>query len=83
MLMNSLDDFCMWSSNYKNGGDIVGNGEARLVAWCTKPGHGSRLIPPGAITGVQWLYAKNYIQVVGYIDQTKVGLTADDSGGGK
>lgn len=44
-------------------------------------GHGGRIIPPGALQGVQWLYAKNYVQVVGFIDQTKVGLTADDEGG--
>jgi len=81
MLLNSIDDFCMWSSNLKNGGDTIGDGEAREVAWCTKPGHGSRIIPPGAITGVQWLYAKDYLQVVGYLDQTKVGLRADDYGG--
>lgn len=60
---------------------MKGESEAREVAWCTSPGHGTRVIPPGAITGAQWLYAKNYLQVVGYIDQTKVGLTADDSGG--
>ena len=58
-----------------------GASEAREVAWCTSPGHGTRVIPPGAITGAQWLYAKNYLQVVGYIDQTTVGLAANDSGG--
>lgn len=62
--------------------DTIGEGEAREVAWCTSPGHGTRLIPPGAITGAQWLYAKNYVQVVGFIDQTQVGLVATDEGGG-
>jgi len=61
--------------------DTIAEGEAREVAWCTKPGHGSRIIPQGALTGVQWLYAKDYLQVVGYIDQTKVGLQAADEGG--
>lgn len=73
----------MWSSNLNTGTDTIADGEAREVAWCTKKGHGSRIIPFGALTGVQWLYAKNYLQVVGFIDQTKVGLQATDPGGGK
>ncbi|THH00280.1 hypothetical protein EW145_g7111 [Phellinidium pouzarii] len=77
--LNNIADFCMWSSSETN--DTVGESEAREVAWCTQPGHGTRVIPPGAITGAQWLYAKNYVQVVGFIDQTKVGLNADDEGG--
>jgi len=39
------------------------------------------VIPQGAITGAQWLYAKNYVQVVGFIDQTQVHLQASDEGG--
>jgi len=77
--MNDITDFCMWSSSQPN--DTVGESEAREVAWCTKPGHGSRVIPAGAITGVQWLYAKNYVQAVGFIDQTQVSLAATDQGG--
>ncbi|KAL5525762.1 hypothetical protein ACEPAG_7099 [Sanghuangporus baumii] len=77
--LNNLGDFCLWSSSQTD--DTIGESEAREVAWCTSPGHGTRVIPPGAITGAQWLYAKNYLQIVGYIDQTKVGLAANDSGG--
>jgi len=77
--MNDITDFCMWSSTQPN--DTIGESEAREVAWCTKPGHGGRVIPAGAITGVQWLYAKDYVQVVGYIDQTQVSLAANDEGG--
>ncbi|PAV16167.1 macrofage activating [Pyrrhoderma noxium] len=77
--LNNLGDFCMWSSAQTD--DTIGESEAREVAWCTSPGHGTRVIPPGAITGAQWLYAKNYLQVVGFIDQTKVGLQASDQGG--
>jgi hypothetical protein len=79
--MNDLSDFCIWSSPKPN--DTIGNSEQFEVAWCTQPKHGSRLIAPGAITGAQWLYAKNYVQVVGFIDQTKVNLFAGDQGGGK
>jgi hypothetical protein len=31
----------------------VGNIEAAVVAYCTSDKHGSRVIAPGAITGVQ------------------------------
>lgn len=79
--LNNVADFCMWSSPKTD--DTVGVSEAYEVAWCTKPGHGTRIIPPGAITGVQWLYAKNYLQVVGYINQAMVNLDPSDQGGGE
>ena len=81
LVMNSLSDFCIWSSPKPN--DTIADSEQYEVAYCTQPGHGARLIPPGAITGVQFLYAKNYIQVAGYIDQTKVSLFSGDEGGGE
>ena len=70
----------MWSSGQPD--DTVGESEAREFAWCTSPGHGTRVIPPGAITGAQWLYATDYLQVVGYIDQSQVNLDPTDEGGG-
>lgn len=80
-VLNDITDFCLWSSPKPN--DTIGNSEAYEVAWCTKPNYGTRVIPPGALQGVQWLYAKNYVQVAGYIDQTMINLAALDSGGGK
>ena len=79
--MNSLSDFCIWSSPKPN--DTIANSEQYEVAYCTQPGHGARSIPPGSITGAQWLYAPNYIQVVGYINQSQVSLFAGDEGGGE
>jgi len=79
LIMNSLSDFCIWSSPIVN--DTIGASEQYEIAWCTQPGHGTRIIRPGAITGAQWLYAKNYVQVVGFIDQTAVNLNAQDEGG--
>jgi len=76
---NDLSDFCMWSS--PNPNDTIGVSEAYEVAWCTKRGHGTRVIPPGAITGAQWLYAKNYVQFVGMINQEMVNLDPTDMGG--
>ncbi|KAG5340090.1 hypothetical protein C0989_002792 [Termitomyces sp. Mn162] len=52
-----------------------------MVAWCTKSGRGTRVIPSGAITGVQFTKTPDYVQVVGFIDQTKINIAAGDSGG--
>jgi hypothetical protein len=79
MLFNSIDDFCLWGP--PEYGQPVGNIEGIMVAWCTKPGHGTRLIPEGALTGVQWTKTPGYIQAVGYFDQTKVNLLEGDYGG--
>ena len=59
----------------------VGAAEGEMVAWCSKSGHGTRLIPAGAITGVQFLKTPDYIQIVGFIDQTKVNIAVGDYGG--
>jgi len=72
-------DFCLWAP--PNGPTTVGETEHEAVAWCTKPGHGSRLIPRGSLKGVQFMKTPDYIQVVGFIDQTQVNLKSDDSGG--
>ena len=83
MFVNDLSDFCIWSSPKVN--DTISESEAYEVAWCTKPGHGTRLVPEGTFSGLQFLYAKNYIAVIGYLDQSKVNLqispTVDDGGG--
>ncbi|KAL7006917.1 hypothetical protein EMMF5_003501 [Cystobasidiomycetes sp. EMM_F5] len=60
---------------------VVGNTEGEMVAFCTKPGRGSRLIPPGALTGVQFTRTPSYVQVVGFVDQTKLNVRAGDYGG--
>ena len=49
-LPRSEADFCLWGSPKANG--VVGDIEAVVVAYCTKPGHGTRLIPPGTLTAV-------------------------------
>ncbi|PPQ70899.1 hypothetical protein CVT26_014218 [Gymnopilus dilepis] len=79
LVFNGPDDFCLWGSPDTNG--LIGNVEAKVVAYCTKPYHGTRLIPPGAITGLQWTKTSAYIQVVGFINNTGIGLDPTDSGG--
>ncbi|KAF9472027.1 hypothetical protein BDN70DRAFT_887459 [Pholiota conissans] len=79
LIFNGPDDFCLWGSPDPNG--LIGNVEAKVVAYCTKPTHGSRLIPPGAITGLQWMKTSAYIQVTGFINNTALSLDPTDAGG--
>ena len=77
--MCRIIDWCVWSA--PKPGSTIGDTEHEEVAWCTKPGRGTRLIPAGAITGLQFIKTKSYLQIVGFIDQTKINLAADDFGG--
>lgn len=72
-------DFCLWAP--PSAGKEVGEIEGEMVAWCTKGGHGARVIPDGTITGVQFTKAPNYIQVVGFMKQTNINMVAGDQGG--
>ncbi|KAF5374428.1 hypothetical protein D9615_009059 [Tricholomella constricta] len=77
--LNSVDDFCLWAPINPNS--IVGDVEGDMVAWCTKPGRGTRVIPAGAIRGVQLTKTPDYVQVVGFIDQTRINIASGDQGG--
>ncbi|KJA19714.1 hypothetical protein HYPSUDRAFT_56435 [Hypholoma sublateritium FD-334 SS-4] len=77
--LNALDDFCLWAP--PEAGRAVGDIEGSMIAWCTKPGHGARLIPAGALTGVQFTKTPDYVQVVGFIDQTQIDILQGDFGG--
>lgn len=52
-----------------------------MVAWCTMPGRGTRLIPAGALQGVQFTRTRSYVQVVGFIDQRQINIGEGDYGG--
>jgi hypothetical protein len=78
-IFNSIDDFCIWGSPTANG--VIGNLEGEVVAYCTKPGHGARLIPPGTLTAVQFIKTSGYIQVTGLMNQAGIGMAPDDGGG--
>ncbi|CAL1717467.1 unnamed protein product [Somion occarium] len=77
--LDFLDDFCLWSAPKPDS--TIGETEHEEVAWCTQPKHGTRLIPAGALQGVQFIKTPGYLQVTGFIDQTKINLQADDFGG--
>ncbi|KAF8757189.1 hypothetical protein RHS01_04021 [Rhizoctonia solani] len=78
-VVNSIDDFCLWGPPEPNS--VVGNTEGEAVAYCTKPGRGTRLIPQGALTGVQFMKTPDYVQVVGFIEQQHINMQEDDYGG--
>ncbi|KAM0752235.1 hypothetical protein T439DRAFT_324302 [Meredithblackwellia eburnea MCA 4105] len=78
--VNSISDFCLWGPPDANS--TIGEEEGEAVAYCTKASQwGTRQIPAGALTGVQFLRTPNYIQITGFIDQTKVNIATDDTGG--
>ncbi|KAJ3728542.1 hypothetical protein C8R42DRAFT_654039 [Lentinula raphanica] len=77
--INHLDDFCLFAPPEPNS--TIGDTEGIEVAWCTKKGHGTRLIPEGTLQGVQLVQSPGYIEIVGFIDQTKLNLQSDDFGG--
>jgi hypothetical protein len=76
---NSIDDFCLWGPPEKDS--VVGDTEGETVAWCTKPGRGTRLIPAGALKGLQFIKTPAYIQLAGFIDQSLINIKAGDYGG--
>jgi len=52
-----------------------------MVAWCTKPGHGTRVIPANTLTGIQFVKTKSYVSIVGFLKQENVNLLDGDYGG--
>jgi hypothetical protein len=77
--VNSIDDFCLWAPSKPNS--VIADTEGEEVAWCTKPGRGTRLIPKGALQGVQFTRTPDYVQVVGFIQQSLINMKDDDFGG--
>jgi len=59
----------------------IGESEAGEVAWCTKSGRGTRIIPGGALTGVEFRETPDYLQVTGFINQELINIPGDDFGG--
>ncbi|KAG2118607.1 hypothetical protein DEU56DRAFT_929875, partial [Suillus clintonianus] len=59
-------DFCLRAPFTSTSGDTAQEEVARRA----KSGHGIRLIPNGALQGVQLLRTLEYIQIAGFIDQT-------------
>ena len=77
--VNSIDDFCLWAPPKPDS--IIADTEGEEVAWCTKPGHGTRLIPHEALQGVEYIRTPDYISIVGFIDQQLINIKTGDYGG--
>lgn len=52
-----------------------------MVAWCTNPSHGTRLIPKDSLHGIQFMRTPDYVQVSGFINQSRINLKDGDYGG--
>ncbi len=79
--VNSLDDFCLFAPPSPGPGSVIGNTERIEVSWCLQPGHGTRLIPDGAISGAHFVQTPDYVQVTGVGDLTKINIPQGDAGG--
>ncbi|KAF8524393.1 carbohydrate-binding module family 13 protein [Hysterangium stoloniferum] len=78
--INDATDFCLWAPPKPNNGTI-GDTERVEVAWCTKSGRGTRTIPNGVLNGVHFVQTKDYVQVTGSGDFTKINVPKGDAGG--
>ncbi|KAL8279051.1 hypothetical protein RQP46_008509 [Phenoliferia psychrophenolica] len=78
LIANSASDFCLWAPPSKA---TVGDDERVMVSYCTQTGHGSRLIPKGAITSSHFVQTPHYLQITGYGDFTKMNIISGDEGG--
>ena len=80
-LVNAIDDWCIFAPPTPGPGSTIGNTERIEVAWCIKPGYGTRLIPDGAITGAHFVQTPDYVQVTGVGDLTKINVSEGNTGG--
>ncbi|KAF9534646.1 macrofage activating glycoprotein [Crepidotus variabilis] len=76
--INSASDFCFWAPPTVSP---IGDSEAEVVAYCTKSGRGSRLIPDGTLKGVHFVQTPEFVQITGVGDFTKVNVPKGDAGG--
>jgi len=77
--VNSIDDFCLWGPPV--AGTEIGNIEGEVVAYCSKPGHGTRVMAAGTLKSVQFMRTSAYIQVTGSLNQEGIGMSPTDYGG--
>ncbi|KAG8720118.1 hypothetical protein FRC08_001143 [Ceratobasidium sp. 394] len=79
LYVNSVSDFCVWGPPKPNG--AIGDIEQIVVAYCTTPGRGTRLMPEGTLKSAHFLRTPDYVQVTGVGDFTKIGIKPGDAGG--
>ncbi|KAF5359396.1 hypothetical protein D9756_002913 [Leucocoprinus leucothites] len=76
--INSAEDFCLWAPPSPGN---IGDTEQHEVAWCTKSGRGTRVIPNGTLQGVHFVETPDYVQITGVGDFTKININKGDQGG--
>jgi hypothetical protein len=59
----------------------VSDTERKAVAYCTKSGRGTRVIPDTTLQGVHFVKTPEYVQITGAGDFTKINIPAGDAGG--
>lgn len=79
LFVNSVNDFCIWGPPAPNG--EIGQIEEIVVAYCTTPGRGTRLMPEGTLKSAHFLKTPDYVQITGVGDFTKIGIKRGDEGG--
>ncbi|WFC98674.1 hypothetical protein MYAM1_001406 [Malassezia yamatoensis] len=77
--INSVDDWCTFGP--KDSSKKLGNVEEEVVAYCTKPRNGARVIPDGTVTGAHFVKTPLYVQVMAHGDFTKINFQSGDTGG--
>ncbi|KAF7377092.1 hypothetical protein MSAN_00127800 [Mycena sanguinolenta] len=78
MFVNHMDDFCLWAPPTANS--TIADSEGIEVAWCSKKGHGTRIIPEGTITSLQMVKTPSYIQIAGTLNQNFINIGGTDGG---
>ncbi|KAF7326785.1 hypothetical protein MSAN_02498000 [Mycena sanguinolenta] len=58
----------------------IADSEGIEVAWCSKKGHGTRIIPEGTITSLQMVKTPSYIQIAGTLNQNFINIGGTDGG---
>ncbi|KAK8853098.1 hypothetical protein IAR55_003799 [Kwoniella newhampshirensis] len=79
MYLVSHDDFCLFGPTEPN--TAISDSKMKVVSWCTKDDHGTRLIPDGILRGVTYVKAPSWVQVSGTGDLTKINIQKGDQGG--
>ena len=77
--LNSAEDFCLYGPPEPNS--VIGDIEREAIAWCTKGGRGTRLMPNGTLQGVHFVKTPEYVQITGVGDFTKMNIRQGDDGG--
>ncbi|KAM5543469.1 hypothetical protein V8D89_002720 [Ganoderma adspersum] len=77
--VNSIQDFCLFAPHEPGPMTQIGSMERTVVAWCLRPGYGTRIIPQGTITGAHFVQTPDYVQVTGIGDLTKLNIPKGDT----